>query len=72
MQTVDTHIITELFPSRSVLYNLTLYLKCIHEYDVVNMYVSVQTFHDRYSKLIFFLKFRKYYSVEYGLTYLYF
>ena len=46
---------------------LTHYLQCIHKYDVVNECVSVQTFQDGYS-IFFILFFRKYYSVEYGLT----
>ena len=50
---------------------LTHYLQCIHEYDVVNVCVSVQTFQEGYTNLLIFF-FRKYYSEEYGLTYVYF
>ena len=42
-------------------YNLTHYLQCIHEYDVVNVCVSVQTFQDRYSNLLILLLFEKNY-----------
>ena len=51
--------------------NLTHYLECIHEYDVVKVCVSVQTFQDGYNNLLILLFFEKYYSVEYGLTYMY-
>ena len=36
---------------------LTHYLQCIHEYDVVNVCVLVQTFQDRYSNLLILLFF---------------
>ena len=36
---------------------LTHYLQCIHEHDVVNVCVSVQTFQDGYSNLLSLLFF---------------
>ena len=47
------------FRAHMFLYTLILthYLQCIHEYDVVNVCVSVQTFQDGYINLLILLFF---------------
>ena len=48
---------SRVFRAYMFLYTLTHYLQCIHEYDVVNVCVSVQTFQFRDRNLFILLFF---------------